>query len=99
MRLKAIDFVAEKDRDRAMQFTKNIFKQGGGGTLEYTLRQKDGKEVEAEFSVTVLKDRNGNPIGFIGASMLLLGLYGLGVLAPSFIIIGILILNNYNFSL
>jgi PAS domain S-box-containing protein len=68
MGLKAIDFVAEKDRERALKFTKKIFKQGGGGTLMYTLLTKDGKEVEAEFSVTVLRDRNGNPVGFIGAS-------------------------------
>ena len=66
--LKAVDFVAERDRDTALQLTKKIFKQGGGGTLEYTLLTRDGKEVEAEFSVTVLKDRNGKPIGFIGVS-------------------------------
>ena len=66
--LKAIDFVAQRDRERALKFTKKIFAQGGGGTLEYTLLTRDGKEVEAEFSVTVLKDRNGKPIGFIGAS-------------------------------
>jgi PAS domain S-box-containing protein len=66
--LKAIDFVAEKDRERALEFTKKIFKQGNGGTLEYTLLTKDGKEVEVDFSVTVLRDRNEKPIGFIGAS-------------------------------
>jgi PAS domain S-box-containing protein len=65
---KAIEFVAEKDRDNALEYTKKIYKRGGKGTIEYTLVTIDGTELEAEFGATLLRDRNGEPVGFIGVT-------------------------------
>jgi len=64
----AMDFVAEKDRARVLENTRNIFKNGKGEVIEYTLVARDGREIEAEFSATLLRDRNHNPVGFIGVS-------------------------------
>jgi len=65
---KAIDFVAEKDKDRAIEYTKKVYKRGGKKPIEYTLVTQDGEELEAEFGATLLRDRNGEPVGFIGVT-------------------------------
>ena len=65
---KAIDFVAEKDKDKALEYSKKVYKRGGKKPIEYTLVTQDGEELEAEFGATLLRDRNGEPVGFIGVT-------------------------------
>jgi PAS domain S-box-containing protein len=65
---KALDFVAEKDRAKALDNTKQIYKEGRGNAIEYTLLTNDGREIEAEFSAALLHDNIGKPSGFIAVS-------------------------------
>ncbi|MCK4362763.1 MAG: PAS domain S-box protein [Dehalococcoidia bacterium] len=60
-----IELVAEKDRARARENTRRIFKEGRGGTIEYTLLTNGGREFEAEYSGALLRDGSGKAGGFI----------------------------------
>ncbi len=60
-----IDFISEEDRKQAathLQYTleKEIIRD-----IEYKCRKKDGKEFYAEFSASLLKNINNDPIGFL----------------------------------
>jgi len=63
-----LELVAEKDRTRARENNRRIFKEGSGGTIEYTLLTKDGREFEAEYSGALVRDSEGKPVGFIGVA-------------------------------
>jgi PAS domain S-box-containing protein len=65
---KALDFVAEKDRSKALDNSKQIYKEGRGSAIEYTLLTNDGREIEAEFSAALLHDNIGKPAGFMAVS-------------------------------
>ena len=58
-------FIAKKDRQRAMDNLKNALEQGSVRNIEYTLLAKDGHELPAELSASVIKDSSGNPTGFV----------------------------------
>jgi diguanylate cyclase (GGDEF)-like protein/PAS domain S-box-containing protein/putative nucleotidyltransferase with HDIG domain len=60
------DFIAEKDRAKAIEESAKQLTIKDGYTLSYyTLTDKDGNEFDAEVSAAVLPDINGNPNGFI----------------------------------
>jgi diguanylate cyclase (GGDEF)-like protein/PAS domain S-box-containing protein/putative nucleotidyltransferase with HDIG domain len=60
------EFIAEKDRARAIEdLTKQLTIKDGYTLSYYVLRDKDGKEFDAEVSAAVLPDINGNANGFI----------------------------------
>lgn len=61
----ALDFVAFRDQPRARENMSKTLREGHSGYLEITLHNKDGVEYDAEVSAAVLKDRDGNPAGFI----------------------------------
>ncbi len=64
-----LEFVAPKDRARAIEEVTRVLAEGGdSGTVEYTIIDADGREVEAEVSITLLRDNSGNPVGFINVS-------------------------------
>ena len=63
-----LELVAKKDRTRARENNRRIFKEGSGGTIEYTLLTKDGREFEAEYSGALVRDSEGKPVGFIGVA-------------------------------
>jgi len=63
-----LELIAEKDRTRARENNRRIFTEGSGGTIEYTLLTKDGREFEAEYSGALVRDSEGKPVGFIGVS-------------------------------
>ena len=63
-----LELVAEKDRARARENNRRIFTEGSGGTIEYTLLTKDGREFEAEYSGALVRDSEEKPVGFIGVS-------------------------------
>ena len=55
----AIDSIAEKDRDRAIEGMGQLFADEPGGTMtspEYTLVTRDGREFQAEISTAILSE-------------------------------------------
>ncbi len=61
------DFIAEKDRDRAIADMMEAFVAGPGRVVQYTFCDKDGKELDVEASGGMLYDRSGKTSGFIVA--------------------------------
>ena len=63
--LNGFDFIAKSDRDRALTDLPNIFEQGVGAPMEYKLVKVDGSEYDGEIIAAVMRDKSGNPQGFI----------------------------------
>jgi PAS domain S-box-containing protein len=61
----SLDFIAKKDRQKALENMKKTLEQGAVRNLEYTLLNKDGEEFWGELSASILKDSLGNPLGFV----------------------------------
>jgi PAS domain S-box-containing protein len=66
--LKAVDLVAEQDRERAIQDNINTLKTGKMRLMEYKLTTKSGIVVDGEFCTAVMRNNSGKPRGFIGIS-------------------------------
>jgi PAS domain S-box-containing protein len=62
----SFEFIAEKDRERALKNLKKTFDQGTTKNVGYTLLKKGKEEYQGELSASVLKDSSGNLIGFVG---------------------------------
>jgi PAS domain S-box-containing protein len=62
----SFDFIAKKDRQKALENLKKTLEQGTVRNLEYTLLNKDGDELWGELSASIIKDSLGNPLGFVG---------------------------------
>jgi len=62
---KAFEFIAKKDRGRAMENLKKTLEKGSVKDIEYTFLTKDGREFPAELSASVIKDSSGNPVAFM----------------------------------
>ncbi len=60
-----LDFVAERDRDRAVHSMMKLLEQGWNVPDEFALLKKDGTEIECEAGATIIHDSSGNPIGII----------------------------------
>jgi PAS domain S-box-containing protein len=63
--LNGFDFIAEADRSRAIVDLPQIFEKGVSGPLEYKMLRKDGTEYEGEVTASMMRDKDGNPQGFI----------------------------------
>ena len=61
----ALDFVSPKDRAKALENMKQTLQYGRSGNTEYTLLTKGGREIDAELSSALLRDKSGKPAGFI----------------------------------
>jgi len=61
----ALELIAGKDHQRAMENLKKTLEQGSVRSIEYTFLTKDGREFPAELSASVIKDSSGNPTGFV----------------------------------
>ena len=61
----AFEFIAEEDRERALENLKKTFEEGTIRNVEYTLLKKNGEEYIGELSASILKDSSGNQIGFV----------------------------------
>jgi two-component system sporulation sensor kinase A len=57
----ALEFIAEKDHEKAIQNLKKTIKQGSVKTVEYTLRTEDGREFPGELSASAVRDASGKP--------------------------------------
>jgi PAS domain S-box-containing protein len=62
----ALDLMAKKDHQRAMENWKITAEKGITRNVPYTLLKKDGQEYPAELSASVVRDTSGNPAGFVG---------------------------------
>ncbi len=61
----AFDFIAERDRDRALTENMKNIAEGRGSTVVYTAVDRHGREITVEAMGAMLRDVAGNPIGFI----------------------------------
>jgi PAS domain S-box-containing protein len=61
----ALEFIAKKDHERAMESLKKTLEQGSVKDIEYTFLTKDGWEFPVELSTSVIKDSYSNPTGFV----------------------------------
>lgn len=63
--LNGFDFIASSDRDRALADLPKIFETGVSGPLEYKMVDVDGNEYDGEIIAAMMRDKSGNPQGFI----------------------------------
>ena len=61
----ALDLIAQKDHVRSMANMEKTVATGRSGVLEYKFRRQNGEEFDGELSAALLKDREGNPAGFV----------------------------------
>jgi len=61
----AFDSVAEKDRAKAVEGMRDALEAKLAAPAEYTLLTKDGREFEAEITVSLLTDNSANPVGLV----------------------------------
>jgi len=62
----AWEFIARRDHYKAAAHTRRTLEQGRPTVVEYTLLKADGSEFPGEISTSLLKDAQGNLVGFIG---------------------------------
>ncbi len=62
----AFEFIAKKDRIKAMENLGKTLHCGSIRNVEYTLLAKDEHEFPAELSAGILRDSSGKPKGFVG---------------------------------
>ena len=60
-----IEFVAERDRDKATKTIRQVRKKGRARDVQYKLLRKGGLEFDSEWSAALMRDSEGNPTGFI----------------------------------
>lgn len=58
--------IAPEDLPRLAEIAEKIGRDGSIGDLEYTLVKKDGTRIPVEVRVTLIKDGEGKPSGYIG---------------------------------
>ena len=63
--LNGFDFIAPSDRDRALKDLPRMFDMGIGGPEEFKMLRADGKEFDGEVIAAMMRDKSGNPQGFI----------------------------------
>jgi PAS domain S-box-containing protein len=57
----ALEFIAKKDHEKAIQNLKKTIEQGSVKTVEYPLLTEDGREFPGEWSASVVRDASGKP--------------------------------------
>jgi PAS domain S-box-containing protein len=62
----SFDFIAEKDRQEALENLTKTLEQGTARNVEYVLLNKNGEKFWGELSASIVKDLLGNPVGFVG---------------------------------
>ncbi len=59
------NFIVEDERELVHKNASKVLKEGIANNLKYTLLRKDGSTFPAEISSTLIKDGEGNPVGFM----------------------------------
>jgi PAS domain S-box-containing protein len=57
--------ITSKDRARARKNAEDVIKSGNATNSEFTLRAKDGIEIAAEISTSLITDSEGHPLYFL----------------------------------
>jgi len=65
---RAIELIAEKDRQKALENMKETFEKGLVRNVELTLLTKEGREYPAELSTSVVRDASEKPVGFVAVT-------------------------------
>ena len=60
-----VEFLVERDRERAVRDSLNILTSGQSKTCEYRALTSSGEEVPIEVTITLIRDENGEQIGFV----------------------------------
>jgi PAS domain S-box-containing protein len=60
-----VEFIAERDRERATQRSIEALTTGNAFAGEFTALTKSGAEIPVEVTVTIIQDENGKDIGFV----------------------------------
>jgi two-component system sensor histidine kinase/response regulator len=60
--------LVEKDRPRAMKDFHRTLDTGSSGLLKYTCLKRDGSKFPGEINISLIKDVNGRPTGFVATS-------------------------------
>ncbi|MFO8009389.1 MAG: PAS domain S-box protein [Dehalococcoidia bacterium] len=64
----AFEFIPEEYRDIALEHQERNLQEGRNDSLEIALVNKDGVRYEAEISAAPLRDKAGQPVGFIAVT-------------------------------
>ena len=62
----SFELIALEDRKKAFAAMKEVMKKGYIKDREYHVVTKDGSRIPVEMSVSIMKDVDGEPIGFVG---------------------------------
>lgn len=60
-----LDFVVDRDRERALRDSMESLRTGQGRTTEYRALTKNGAEVPVEITTGFIRNEQGEPIGFV----------------------------------
>ena len=61
------EFLVKSDRERAVRDSLDILTSGQGKTCEYRVLTSSGEEVLLEVTIKLIRDENGDQIGFVDA--------------------------------
>ncbi|MBU7015573.1 MAG: PAS domain S-box protein [Theionarchaea archaeon] len=64
----AFELIAPEDRERAKDGLQDTLTMGSVRDLEYTFLRKDGSHFIGELNASVIKNSNGDPVGFIATT-------------------------------
>jgi PAS domain S-box-containing protein len=60
----AFDLIAKSEQPRARENLQKTLRDGISGRQEYKLSRKDGREFDGELNAVLIRDEEGQPIGF-----------------------------------
>ncbi|MCW4009647.1 MAG: PAS domain-containing protein [Candidatus Bathyarchaeota archaeon] len=60
-----LDFVVKEERSRAVQESLDTIVSNQNTTKEHRVRIKSGKEIRVEVTINLLRDKQGEQIGFV----------------------------------
>ncbi|MFO8009462.1 MAG: PAS domain S-box protein [Dehalococcoidia bacterium] len=63
--VNGLEFIAEKDRGRALEDMAKAFEEGRVATIEYEMLNRKGQRFDLEIAANLMHDSSGNPTGFI----------------------------------
>lgn len=61
----ALEFFPKEEMEKVAASAKRTLETGFSGMMGYKLLKKNGEKFDAELNASLLKDENGNPVGFI----------------------------------
>ncbi len=63
----ALEFLSDEDGEKALSKMMETIEQGTSLLIELAINRDDGKKIDVEVTVSLLKDKNDVPLGFIAA--------------------------------